>query len=88
MMNTLDGAIAQPAGGATPLSRQGVSAKGAHQAYAEVQRCIRLAWCRVRAYRELTEMERDEGNEIAARRWAAYRADSLRSIRLLRESVR
>jgi hypothetical protein len=34
MMDTLDGAIAQPAGGATPLSPQAVSAhSGAHQAY-------------------------------------------------------
>ena len=54
----------------------------------EIARLTRLAWCRVQAYRELTAMERREGREIEARRWTRYRAETLRDIRMLRESVR
>jgi hypothetical protein len=53
-----------------------------------IARLVRENWCRVQAYRELTNLERAEGNEIAARRWALYRADALRSIRMLREAGR
>jgi hypothetical protein len=62
--------------------------KAFEQAQSNVQRSIRQAWHRVRAYRELTEMERRDGNEIAARRWQRWRAETLRDIRMLRESVK
>lgn len=87
-MTDLDGATRNPLSSATPMEPVPVSTKGFNRAYDSVQRSIRRNWTMVRVYRELTDLERREGNEIAARRWISYRAATLRDIRMLRDAVR
>lgn len=87
-MTVLDGPSGNPLSSLRDGTPSGFRPTGFDRAYGEVQRSIRQAWYRVRAYRELTEMERRDGNEIAARRWQRWRAETLRDIRMLRESVK
>jgi hypothetical protein len=85
---SLDGPTGNPLSSLRDGTPAGFRPTGFDRAYGEVRRSIRQAWHRVHAYRALTQMERDEGNEIEARRWQRYRAETLRDIRMLRESVR